>query len=53
MKHTALKVKAALWGALGTSLLLTVFFSVVSLISGWDFAKSPEVGIDRSYTISF
>lgn len=28
-----------MWGALGTSLLLTVFFSVVSLISGWDFAQ--------------
>ena len=29
-----------MWGALGTSLLLTVFFSVVSLISGWNFAQN-------------
>lgn len=40
MNHSTLKIKAVLWGSLGASLLLTFFFSVVSLISGWNFAKS-------------
>jgi hypothetical protein len=39
MTQLNLKIRAIMWGALGTSLLLTVFFSVVSLISGWDFAQ--------------
>lgn len=40
MTQLSLKIKALLWGALGTSLLLTFFFSIVSLISGWDFAQN-------------
>jgi len=32
-------VTSALKGFLGTSLLLIIYFSIVSLISGWDFAK--------------
>ncbi|QQR54579.1 hypothetical protein IPG41_05300 [Candidatus Peregrinibacteria bacterium] len=40
MTQFALKIRAVLWGGLGASLLLILFFSVVSLISGWDFAQN-------------
>src|SRR3989304_7760449 len=33
-------VTSALKGFLGTSLLLILYFSTVTLISGWDFAKA-------------
>ena len=33
-------LKSTIYGLIGTTVLLTVFFSFVSLISGWDFALS-------------
>jgi Cu+-exporting ATPase len=33
-------LKSTIYGILGTALLLTIYFSVVGLISGWLFAKN-------------
>lgn len=33
-------IKSAIYGFIGTAVLLAVYFSVVSLISGWPFALS-------------
>lgn len=40
VKRTTIIFKSAIYGFIGTAALLVVYFSVVSLISGWPFALS-------------